>query len=162
MNGVLTLILLFGEMWWLSGALSRMGFAIARERTVSTQEAALHLLNEKLSVSSRKVVILGARWKQNRSVTIKAPHKLNSLPATATPNQYLNQNWFTRYEQRPDELEDCTLYEFVRDWQPLHNRRAASDDAAVRTRVCMFSCLHLHLVFFLRAFACESALCLLH
>ena len=114
----------------LRAAQLRLMFAVARERTVSVQEAAWLLTGHTLAYSSRDFVWLDAR--PNRGGMVMRRGHLEQQPADSTIIFY--DSWLDLYWDRPPNLERLTLAGFCRFYRragrpPATTRNAARHDS---------------------------------
>ena len=79
---------------------------------ISSQEAAWYLLREPMSKSSVIAAYIPTVWLVERQRIRKTAKELENLHGDDEINIW-KENWFDRYEKRPEELEDVTLAQFV-------------------------------------------------
>ena len=78
---------------------------------MSSQEAAWFLLREPMYKSSVAVAYIPTVWPIDRERIRKTQKELEKLQLDAT--DFWKDNWFDKYEKRPENLEDVTLAQFV-------------------------------------------------
>ena len=78
---------------------------------ITSQEAAWYLLREPMSKASTIIVYIPTVWPIERQRIKKTMKELNELSDDCT--DIWKENWFDKYEKRPDHLEDISLAQFV-------------------------------------------------
>lgn len=78
---------------------------------MTNQEAAWYLLREPMSKSSIVVAYIPTPWPQERERIRKTHKELEALEGDCT--DIWKENWFDKYEKRPNYLEQVTLGQFV-------------------------------------------------
>ncbi|CAH1119807.1 unnamed protein product [Phaedon cochleariae] len=78
---------------------------------MTSQEAAWYLLREPMSKSSTKIVYIPTVWPFERQRIKKTMKELTEIDGDST--DIWKENWFDKYEKRPEELEDISLAQFV-------------------------------------------------
>jgi len=78
---------------------------------MSSQEAAWYLLREPMSKSSVVVIYINTVWPIERQRIRKTQKELSELDENST--DIWKEDWFDKYQRRPDELSDITLAQFV-------------------------------------------------
>lgn len=87
---------------------------------MSSQEAAWFLLREPMSKSTLKVEFIPTMWPQERHRIRKTEKEIERLPDDDT--NIWKENCFEKYENRPAELEDVSLIQFVA-WYAVKARK---------------------------------------
>lgn len=80
---------------------------------ITSQEAAWYLLREPMSKSSSVVTYISTIWPIERQRIRKSQKELNEMDADDDATNIWKENWFDKYEKRPEELEDVNLAQFV-------------------------------------------------
>ncbi|GFW82169.1 helitron_like_N domain-containing protein [Trichonephila clavipes] len=78
---------------------------------ITSQEAAWYLLREPMSKSSTIIVYIPTVWPIERQRIKKTMKALSELDDDCT--DIWKENWFDKYEKRPQELENVSLTQFV-------------------------------------------------
>ncbi|GFV36327.1 helitron_like_N domain-containing protein [Trichonephila clavipes] len=78
---------------------------------ITSQEAAWYLLREPMSKSSTIIVYIPTVWPIERQRIKKTMKALSELDDDCT--DIWKENWFDKYEKRPQELENVSLAQFV-------------------------------------------------
>ncbi|GFW63850.1 ATP-dependent DNA helicase [Trichonephila clavipes] len=78
---------------------------------ITSQEAAWYLLREPMSKSSIIIVYIPTVWPIERQRIKKTMKALSELDDDCT--DIWKENWFDKYEKRPQELENVSLAQFV-------------------------------------------------
>lgn len=78
---------------------------------MTSQEAAWYLLREPMSKSSTIIVYIPTVWPIERQKIKKTMTPLSELDDDCT--DIWKENWFDKYEKRPQELENVSLAQFV-------------------------------------------------
>ncbi|XP_037868533.2 uncharacterized protein LOC119628351 [Bombyx mori] len=91
---------------------------------MSSQEAAWFLLREPMSKSTLKVEFIPTMWPQERHRIRKTEKELERLSDNDT--NIWKENCFEKYENRPAELEDISLIQFVA-WYAVKSERNPSE-----------------------------------
>lgn len=83
---------------------------ILKRTEITSQEAAWYLLREPISKCSAIIEYIPTVWPIERQPIRKTMKELTDLDDGYT---MLKENWFDKYEKRPDHLEEITLAQFV-------------------------------------------------
>ena len=78
---------------------------------ITSQEAAWYLLKEPMSKSSTIIVYIPTVWPIERQRIKKTMKELSELDDDCT--DIWKENWFDKYEKRPEDLENISLAQFV-------------------------------------------------
>lgn len=78
---------------------------------MSSQEAAWYLLREPMSKSSVVIIYINTVWPIERQRIRKTQKELSELDENST--DIWKEDWFSKYQQRPDELSNTTLAQFA-------------------------------------------------
>lgn len=78
---------------------------------MTSQEAAWYLLREPMSRSSTVIVYIPTIWPVERHRIRKSMKELSELEDDST--NVWKENWFDKYEKRPEDLEGISLAQFV-------------------------------------------------
>ncbi|XP_049305794.1 uncharacterized protein LOC105227464 isoform X10 [Bactrocera dorsalis] len=89
----------------------KMSVDILNSVEMSSQEAAWYLLREPMSKSSVVVIYINTVWPIERQRIRKTQKELSELDENST--DIWKEDWFDKYQRRPDELCDITLAQFV-------------------------------------------------
>lgn len=89
----------------------KMSVDVLHSVEMPAQEAAWYLLREPMSKSSTAVVYIPTIYPNERQRIRKCMKDLNALDYDCT--DIWKENWFDKYENRPEELNDVTLAQFV-------------------------------------------------
>ncbi|XP_043273933.1 uncharacterized protein [Venturia canescens] len=89
----------------------KMSVDIFNSVEISSQEAAWYLLREPMSKSSAGVVYINTVWPIERQKIRKTQKELSELDENST--DIWKEDWFDKYQKRPDELSGITLAQFV-------------------------------------------------
>ncbi|KAK0158252.1 hypothetical protein PV328_009280 [Microctonus aethiopoides] len=100
-----------------------MGVNILNTIEMSSQEAAWFLLKEPMSESTLKVEFIPTMWPQERHRIRKTEKELERLPDDDT--NIWKENCFEKYENRPAELDDVSLIQFVA-WYAVKAQKKSS------------------------------------
>lgn len=100
-----------------------MGINILNTIEMSSQEAAWFLLREPMTKSSLKVAFIPTMWPQERHRIRKTEKELERLSDDDT--NIWKENCFEKYENRPAELEDVSLIQFVA-WYTVKTQKKPS------------------------------------
>lgn len=84
---------------------------ILNHTEITSQEAACYLLREPMSKSSPIIVYIPTVWPIERQRIRKTMKELSELDDDC-PDVW-KENWFDKYEKRPEYLEEITLAQFV-------------------------------------------------
>lgn len=84
------------------------------------QEAAWYLLREPMAQSSIVNIYIPTIWPTERQRIRKTLKELNELNDDCT--DVWKENWFDKYEKRPDDLNDVTLAQFVANYY-INNKK---------------------------------------
>ena len=105
-------------------AMHRLCFAVAKERTVSLQEASWLCLGRSLAMCSRNVVWLDCRERASRSAMVRTRADLEAL-ARDDPqsDNVFYDGWVELYVRRPRDLDRLSLLGFVRMYDRSHPGR---------------------------------------
>lgn len=98
----------------------KMSFDILQSVEMTAQEAAWYLLREPTTKSSEVTVYIPTVFPTER--------KREALDDDCT--NVLNENWFDKYEKRPEELRDVTLAQFVAHYYPNKKGTYSKRDTA--------------------------------
>ena len=80
---------------------------------MSSQETAWYLLREPMSKSSTVVTYIPTVWPIERQRIRKTQKEFDAIGCDAESTDIWKENWFDKYEKRPQELRDITLAQFV-------------------------------------------------
>jgi hypothetical protein len=80
---------------------------------ITSQEAAWYLLREPMSKSSSVVVYIPTIWPVERQRIRKTQKELDKMNIDNDATNIWKENWFDKYEKRPEELEEVNLAQFV-------------------------------------------------
>lgn len=78
---------------------------------MTSQEAAWYLLREPMSKSSVHIVYINTCWPIERQKIKKTQKEISELDEDCT--DIWKEDWFDKYEKRPEDLENVTLAQFV-------------------------------------------------
>uniref|UniRef100_A0A6P7FX48 Uncharacterized protein LOC114335154 n=1 Tax=Diabrotica virgifera virgifera TaxID=50390 RepID=A0A6P7FX48_DIAVI len=95
----------------IAEATKNIGVNILNQMEITSQEAAWYLLREPMSKTSADVVYIPTVYPTARQRIKKTMKVLSDLEDSGT--DLWKENWFEKYEKRPDFLEDVTLAQFV-------------------------------------------------
>ncbi|XP_076298854.1 uncharacterized protein LOC143217964 isoform X2 [Lasioglossum baleicum] len=84
---------------------------ILNHTEITSQEAAWYLLREPISKISLIIVYIPTVWPAERQRVRKTMEELSKLEDDC--DNCWKENWFDKYEKRPEYLEDITLAQFV-------------------------------------------------
>ncbi|GFW97881.1 helitron_like_N domain-containing protein [Trichonephila clavipes] len=88
---------------------------------ITSQEAAWYLLREPMSKSSTIIVYIPTVWPIERQRIKKTMKALSELDDDCT--DIWKENWFDKYEKRPQELENVSLAQFVSKYYKNNKER---------------------------------------
>lgn len=91
----------------------KMGVDMLNTVEITSQEAAWFLLREPMSKSSAVVVFIPTMWPVERQRIRKTREEMEKLGLEDDSTDIWKENWFDKYQRRPDTLEECTLAQFV-------------------------------------------------
>ncbi|XP_071578498.1 uncharacterized protein [Temnothorax nylanderi] len=80
---------------------------------ITSQEAAWYLLREPMSKSSSVIVYIPTVWPVERHRIKKTLKELEKMEIDDDSTDIWKENWFDKYQKRPEDLEDVTLAQFV-------------------------------------------------
>lgn len=83
---------------------------------LTSQEAAWYLLREPMSKCSVSVVYISTGWPIERQRIKRTQKELDELNTDKHSTNIWKENWFDKYEQRPEELEGLSLAQFVANY----------------------------------------------
>ncbi|GBP70869.1 hypothetical protein EVAR_53533_1 [Eumeta japonica] len=87
------------------------GINLLNNTEMTSQEAAWYLLKEPTSKSSTSIVYIPTVWPIERQRIKKTMKELSGLNNDCT--DIWKENWFDKYEKRPEDLEGVSLAQFV-------------------------------------------------
>ncbi|KAG5864678.1 hypothetical protein JTB14_001609 [Gonioctena quinquepunctata] len=88
-----------------------ISFNILNHTEMTSQEAAWYLLREPMSKSSSVVVFIPTIWPVERQRIKKTMKELENHDDDSI--DIWKENWFDKYEKRPDDLANISLAQFV-------------------------------------------------
>lgn len=91
----------------------KMSVNILNTVEMTIQEAAWYLLREPMSKSSVSVVYISTVWPIERQCIRRKRKDLEDMNTDKNSTNVWKENWFDKYEQRPEEIEELTLAQFV-------------------------------------------------
>ena len=91
----------------------KLGVEMLNSVEISNQEAAWYLLREPMSKSSSVIVYIPTMWPDERQKLKKTTKELDEMGIDDDSTDIWKENWFTKYEKRPEELSNVTLAQFV-------------------------------------------------
>ncbi|XP_061379007.1 uncharacterized protein LOC116766476 isoform X3 [Danaus plexippus] len=109
----------------LADMTKHMGVSIFNTIEMSSQEAAWFLLREPMSTSAPKVEFIPTMWPHERHRIRKTEKELEWLPDDDT--NIWKENCFEKYENRPAELGNISLIDFVA-WYAVKTRKKQNWD----------------------------------
>lgn len=80
---------------------------------MSSQEAAWYLLREHMAKTSLQVVFIPTMWPIERSRIKKTRKELEDMDLAADSTDIWKENCFDKYQNRPQDIEDVSLAQFV-------------------------------------------------
>ncbi|XP_044588824.1 ATP-dependent DNA helicase PIF1-like [Cotesia glomerata] len=80
---------------------------------LTSQEAAWYLLREPMSRSSVSIVYIPTVWPIERQRIRRTQKELDELNIDEDSTSIWKENWFDKYEKRPQEMEELSLAQFV-------------------------------------------------
>lgn len=83
---------------------------------MSSQEAAWYLLREPMSRASTVVVFIPTVWPVERQRIRKTRDEMERMGLTDDATNIWKENWFDKYQRRPEYLEEVTLAQFVANY----------------------------------------------
>ncbi|CAH2100599.1 unnamed protein product [Euphydryas editha] len=89
----------------------KMSVDMSNSVEMSSQEAAWYLLREPMSKSSVDIIYINTVWPIERQRIRKKQKQLSELDENST--DIWKEDWFDKYQQRPDKLSNITLAQFV-------------------------------------------------
>ncbi|CAD6235025.1 GSCOCG00012402001-RA-CDS, partial [Cotesia congregata] len=98
----------------------KLGVEMLNSVEISNQEAAWYLLREPMSKSSSVIVYIPTMWPGERQKLKKTTKELDEMGIDDDSTDIWKENWFTKYEKRPEELSNVTLAQFVAHYN-VHN-----------------------------------------
>ena len=115
----------------LKRQIRHMGNKFLNSVEVSAQEAIYLLLELPLTDSSRKVIFINTSPSNERVSFLKDKEQLEKLPKNSTNIEKSNN--IKRYPQRPKQLEECCLAEFLSKWTIIFTDSTKEIDTDIET-----------------------------
>ncbi|CAG9828115.1 unnamed protein product [Diabrotica balteata] len=98
---------------------NKLGVSLLNSVEMTSQEAAWFLLREPMSKCSVTVDFIPTCWPEERERIRKTQKELEALDVEST--DIWKENWFDKYEKRPESLDEVTLAQFVANYNLSKN-----------------------------------------
>ncbi|KAK8772606.1 hypothetical protein V5799_024149, partial [Amblyomma americanum] len=115
-------------------ALRKLGVRILNGIEMSAQEAAWVLLQFHMSETSTDVIFVNTVWPEERIRSKKTKDEMDREHLEATSTDIWRKSAIDKYEERPPELEDLTLAEFMTEYSSKGKLTKRTKRAILRCR----------------------------
>lgn len=106
-----------------------IGNSLLNRTEITSQEAAWYLLREPMSKTSTIIIYIPTVWPIERQRMKKTMNELSELDDDCT--DIWKENWFDKYEKRPDDLENTSLAQFVSKYHKNKGEYVKHDEPRV-------------------------------